>query len=74
MKEFEAVNTKLLKRWLEANEPQAVEKLAVSSRVSSTLIRKIMKGHAPRNGAIRWALAEALKVPETDLFPPKKSA
>lgn len=66
------MNQKLLKTWLDAHQPLAVEKLAVASRVSSSLIRQMMKGRAPRSTLVRSSLAQTLGVSEPELFPAGK--
>lgn len=64
----------LIADWVAANEPNAVEKLALKASesgvsVSASCVRMARSGHIPRP-ARRKALAEAMGVPESVLFPP----
>lgn len=66
------MNTQIIKEWIATHSPMGIEKLAVKSRVSSSGIRNMLKGQAPKNGSVRWAIARALGVSEEHLFPPVK--
>ena len=64
-------NVAAVRDWVEANQPQGIEKLSVASGVSSNVIRKLLNhGKAPKRGAARMTIARAIGAKEEDLFPP----
>lgn len=67
---FRVVNRVYLDVWLEANAPDGVAKLALKSKVSTSLINRIRStGIAPKKEITQKALAKALKASIDDIFP-----
>jgi transcriptional regulator with XRE-family HTH domain len=63
------VNRKLIAAWVDANDPHGCEKLAVAAGVSPSMVRALIKrGHVPLPRR-RRALALAMGVAESELFP-----
>jgi len=63
------VNRAVIDWWVLENGPDGVAKLAAASGVSSSMISKIRTGRVPVRPLTRRALAQALDVEESELFP-----
>ncbi len=63
------VNMKALGKWIESNEPQAIEKLAIGARVSTKTAQRVMEGLVPGQPGTRWRVSLATGIPEDVLFP-----
>lgn len=68
------MNQEIVRTWLEDHQPLAIEKLAVKANVSSSLIRKMLNGVAPKHASSRHLISKALGVTEATLFPSTKRA
>lgn len=69
VKDTRAVNRKILKAKIKELGAQGVEKFAVNSCCSASLVRAMMRGKAPKQSAIRKSVAQALNLPEEMVFP-----
>lgn len=68
---MKTVNRQIIDTWIKQNRPDGIAKLANKSLVPSNTIAKVRVGNVPRSELIRGALAEALDVKESELFPDK---
>lgn len=64
-----AVNIETLNSWIEEHGPLGLEKLAVKSGISSSLIEKARRGLPPRKLGTMKAIADAMTEDVDDLFP-----
>jgi transcriptional regulator with XRE-family HTH domain len=63
------VAREILDNWIGKNSPDGISRLALKSKVSSSLISKVRNGLIPKKEGTRTALARALGVTEAELFP-----
>jgi len=63
------VHRQLIDTWVQENGPDGVSKLALKSGVSSSMISKVRVGRVPFKIITRRALAVAIGVEESALFP-----
>lgn len=66
---MKTVNRSIIDKWIKKNGPDGIAKLANKSLVPSNTIAKVRVGKVPKSELIRDALARALDVLESDLFP-----
>lgn len=66
---MKTVNRTIIDKWIKKNGPDGISKLANKSMVPSNTISKVRTGVVPKSDLIRNALAGALEVSESDLFP-----
>lgn len=62
------VNVEKLNEWAERNEPMAVDKLVIATRLCKKTLLKLFKGH-PGASATRFLVSQATGIPEDELFP-----
>jgi DNA-binding phage protein len=69
------LNREVLDRWLEANSPDGISKLALKSHVSSETIKRFRsQGLAPKKFITCKLIADALGIEIDTLFPTKNKA
>lgn len=56
-------------KWIDANYPDAITKLAGASKVPANTLTKIRTGYVPKDAEKRKSLAGVLGVSEDELFP-----
>lgn len=67
------VKSELIENWIEENGPLGIEKLALRSKISVSVIAKAKGGKVPKKLSTMRSLASALGVSEDILFPLRKS-
>jgi hypothetical protein len=59
----------IIDRWVKANKPDGIGKLARESEIPTGSLSKIRAGRPLQNPLLRRSLARALGVKESELFP-----
>lgn len=63
------LNVAAVNEWRAKNEPMAKQKLALAARCSDRTVHKLFNGVAPQTAGLRWRVAQALGIAESELFP-----